>query len=69
MNQKGQINRIIGFILALIGAYLILVAFKLAQVLQILNEFLLANPSLNNIFILFVIGVFLAYIGYSIYNQ
>lgn len=62
-------KQIVGFIVALIGAYLILVSLKVAVVLPQLNELLLRYPNLNNTAILFVLGLILAYIGYHLYNE
>jgi hypothetical protein len=67
--KMANVKQIIGFIVALIGAYLALVGLRIAVVLPQLNELLLKYPALNNTAALFVLGLILAYIGYHLYNE
>ena len=64
-----NIKQIAGFIIALIGAYLVLVGLRIAVVLPQLNDLLLKYPTLNNTAGLFVLGLILAYVGYHLYNE
>ncbi len=64
-----NIKQIAGFIVALIGAYLVLIGLRIAIVIPQLNDLLLKYPTLNSTVALFVLGLILAYIGYHLYNE
>jgi len=62
-------GRAFSVLVSLIGAYFALLALKIVVVPQIIADFLIANPQIDNITFFYFLGFGLVLLGYYFYNK